>query len=83
MSDLELLFSMLGEASTTEITKTEYPQGFVENKLVSRRGGKIAGDARKQLEQETGRKVVSETNYLPKTNERKILKKVKNYDEKG
>lgn len=78
MSDLELLFSMLGEASTTEITKTEDPQGFVENKQVSRRGGKIAGDARKQLEKQTGRKVVSRSNYLPKTKEKKFLKKVKN-----
>lgn len=65
MSDLELLFSMLGEASTTEITKTENPQGFDENKKVSKRGGKIAGDARKKLEKETGRKVVTDKNYLP------------------
>lgn len=69
MSDLELLFSMLGEASTTEITKAEHPQGFVENKHVAKRGGSIAGDARKQLEQETGKKVVSRQNYLPKVKE--------------
>ena len=48
MTDLELLFSMLGEASTTEITKTEHPKGFEQNKKVSRRGGKIAGDARRK-----------------------------------
>ena len=65
MNDLELLFSQLGEAATTEITKTEHPQGFGENKHVSKRGGKIAGDARKKLEIETGRKVVSNENYLP------------------
>ncbi len=65
MTDLELLFSMLGEAATTEITKTEHPQGFEKNKHVSKRGGKIAGDARRKLEQETGRKVVSQENYLP------------------
>lgn len=73
MTDLELLFSMLGEASTTEITKTEHPQGFEENKHVSRRGGKIAGDARKKLEKETGRKVISQSNYLPQ--QEKLLKK--------
>ena len=65
MNDLELLFSQLGEAATTEITKTEHPQGFEKNKYVSKRGGKIAGDARKKLEIETGRKVVTKENYLP------------------
>jgi DNA-damage-inducible protein D len=65
MNDLELLFSQLGEAATTEITKTEHPSGLVENKSVSRRGGKIAGNARTQLEQETGRKVITRQNYLP------------------
>ena len=66
MSDLELLFSMLGEASTTAITKTEHPKGFVENKKVSRRGGKIAGDARVNLEKEIGQSVVTPINFLPK-----------------
>ena len=65
MTDLELLFSMLGEASTTEIAKTEHPQGFIPNKNVSRRGGRIAGEAREKLEQQTGRKVVSSNSYLP------------------
>jgi DNA-damage-inducible protein D len=64
MTDLELIFSMLGEAATTEITQTEHPQGFDENKRVSKRGGKIAGNARKQLEHETGKKIVSKNNYL-------------------
>lgn len=67
MTDLEQLFSQLGEAATTEITKTEHPQGFDENKTVSKRGGKIAGDARNQLEQETGRKVITAKNYLSNT----------------
>ncbi len=66
MTDLELLFSMLGEASTTEITKTEHPQGFIPNKNVSRRGGRIAGQARENLEHQTGRKVVSPRRYLSK-----------------
>lgn len=64
MNDLELIFSMLGEAATTEITKTEHPKGFRENKKVSKRGGKIAGDARMNLEKETGKKVISRENYL-------------------
>jgi len=65
MNDLEQLFSQLGEAATTEITKSEYPQGFAKNKFVSKRGGKIAGDARKKLEIETGKKVITQDNYLP------------------
>jgi hypothetical protein len=64
MTDLEQLFSQLGEAATTEITKTEHPQGFAANKSVSVRGGNIAGNARAQLEQETGRKVITRKNYL-------------------
>ncbi len=75
MSDLELLFSQLGEAATTEITKTEHPQGFEKNKQVSRRGGKIAGDARSNLEKETGKKVITSQNYLPKKKGIKLLKK--------
>ncbi len=66
MTDLELLFSQLGEAATTEITRTEHPYGFEENTHVSQRGGNIAGIARKKLEQETGRRVVTGQNYLPK-----------------
>lgn len=73
MNDLELLFSQLGEAATTEITKAEHPRGFDENKNVSKRGGKIAGDAKSKLELETGKRVVSKQNYLPKN--RKLLNK--------
>lgn len=64
MNDLELIFSMLGEAATTEITNIEHPQGFHENKKVSRRGGNVAKEARVKLEQETGKKVISKDNYL-------------------
>lgn len=64
MTDLELIFNMLGEASTTEIAKKKDAHGFGENKLAAKDGGKIAGDARKQLEQKTGDGVVSEKNYL-------------------
>jgi len=75
MNDLELIFSMLGEASTTQITKVEHPKGFGENKFVARRGGNVAGIARKKLEQETGRKVVSRQNYLPTQQNKKLKDK--------
>ncbi len=73
MTDLELIFSMLGEASTTQITKVEHPIGFEENRNVSRRGGNVAGVARKKLEQETGKKVVSQDNYLQNPQNEKLL----------
>jgi prophage antirepressor-like protein len=75
MTDLELIFSMLGEASTTAIVKTKNPKGFVQNKTVAKQGGTIAGDARKALELKTGEKIVSKDNYLPETNRIKRLKK--------
>jgi DNA-damage-inducible protein D len=75
MNDLELIFSMLGEVATTEITKVERPLGFEENRHVSRRGGRIAGGAREKLEKETGKKVVSPGNYLAETQKTKKLKK--------
>ncbi len=71
MTDLELIFAMLGEASTTEITKKADSKGFVENKTAAKKGGKIAGDARIALEKETGKKVVSEENYLQLTEKKK------------
>jgi DNA-damage-inducible protein D len=75
MNDLELIFSMLGEAATTEITRVEDPLGFDHNREVSKRGGRIAGGAREKLEKETGEKVVSPTNYLNETQKAKKLKK--------
>jgi len=63
MDDLELLFSMLGEASTKEIVKTQHPIGFNKNIIASRKGGKIAGDARQKLELETKKKVIKANNY--------------------
>lgn len=62
MTDLELVLNMLAEASTTELTKAQNPQGLEENRGVARRGGKIAGDARHSIEQETGRPVISARN---------------------
>lgn len=64
MTDLELIFNMLGEAATTEITRNRDSQGFPELKHSAHRGGKIAGEAREKLEKESGRKVVTKQNYL-------------------
>jgi DNA-damage-inducible protein D len=74
MTDLELIFSMLGEASTTAIVKTKHPKGFKENKVAAKQGGNIAGNARKALEIKTGEKVVTKTNYLPTPKKTKKLK---------
>jgi DNA-damage-inducible protein D len=63
---------MLGEASTTQITKVEHPKGFDENKGVAHRGGNVAGIARKKLEQETKQKVISRTNYLQQPQNKKL-----------
>lgn len=73
MTDLELIFSMLGEASTTQITRVEHPTGFIENKSVAKRGGNVAGVARRKLELETQRKVISKENYLKKPQSKKAL----------
>lgn len=62
MSDLELVLNMLAEASTTSISRMERPEGLEENRKVARRGGRIAGNARKELEQETGTPVVTAEN---------------------
>ena len=75
MNDLELIFSMLGEAATTEITKTQDAQGFDENRTAARKGGRIAGDAREKLEKETKKMVVSKENYLVAPEKRKRLEK--------
>ena len=76
MNDLELIFTMLGEASTTKIARSRNAQGFPGNKLAARKGGKIAGDARRKLEIESGEAVVSQENYLqePEAVKRKRLK---------
>ena len=74
-NDLELIFSMLGEAATTEITRNKDAQGFDENKDAAQRGGKISGDARKELEKESGKKVSTKDNYLLKSQKQKKLDK--------
>jgi len=74
MNDLELIFNMLGERATTEIARKKNAQGFFENTIVARKGGKIAGDARKNLEIETGEKVVTKENYLQELEKEKRKK---------
>jgi hypothetical protein len=63
MTDLELIFTMLGEASTTEIARNVDAQGFPMNKQAARQGGKVAGNARKELESKSGRKVSTKVNF--------------------
>ena len=77
MTDLELIFSMLGEASTTEIVKTQNPKGFIQNHKAAKQGGAVAGNARRELESRTGKKVVSKDNYLPEGKKTKQLNKGK------
>ena len=64
MSDLELIFTMLGERVTTEISQKEKPDTFIENKQVAQRGGNVAGVAREQAEKQLGRSIVSNQNFL-------------------
>lgn len=64
MSTLELVLNMLAEATTTELTNTTHPQGLEENKKVAKRGGSIAGNARKEIEQETGKSVITSKNAI-------------------
>lgn len=64
MTDLELIFSMLGEASTAEIERVQNPEDFEEHKEISIKGGNIARNARLELEEETGESVISDENYL-------------------
>jgi len=62
MSTLELALNMLAEATTTELTKSENPYGLVENQLVARKGGRVAGNARREIEKETGKSVITSQN---------------------
>lgn len=72
MDDLELIFTMLGERVTTEISEKEAPESFSENKNVARRGGSVAGTARKATEKELGRSVSTPKNYLPESKKKKL-----------
>lgn len=74
MNDLELIFSMLGEASTTQIARSRDAQGFEPNKHSAQEGGAIAGNARKELEHKTGQSVVTGGNYLRKPQDKRLRK---------
>jgi prophage antirepressor-like protein len=75
MTDLELIFMMLGEKVTTEISEKEKPGTFEKSKRVARRGGNVAGGARKHTEKELGKSIVSRANYLAEPENKKLLKK--------
>lgn len=74
MDDFELIFTMLGERSTTEIHRQENSDGVPKLKQDARRGGRVAGNARKELEKELGRPIVSKENYLPPSRKNKSLR---------
>ena len=76
MTDLELIFSMLGEAASTEITRTRDAQGFPESQHAARAGGTVAGNARRELEKKSGRPVITRENYLSLTQSAKKIKPV-------
>ena len=73
MNDLELIFTMLGEASTTRIARNKNTQGFPQNKGAAVEGGSVAGVARKELEKRSNEKVSSSRNYLKIPEKRKRL----------
>ena len=73
MNDLELIFSMLGEASTTEIATNKDAQGFNQNKAAAVQGGEVAGKARKDLETKSGKKVSTRKNYLKEPQNKKLI----------
>ena len=77
MTDLELIFTMLGEASTTEIAKKKDAQGFPENQQAAKAGGTVAGDARKALETKSGNKISTPTNYKTLTDSKKRITRTK------
>ncbi len=74
MTDLELIFTMLGEAGTTEIARRKDAQGFVDNRKAAKEGGAVAGNARKALEAKSGKPVVSKENYLPPAKKKLVRK---------
>ena len=61
MTNLELVLNMLAEATTTEISKEKKPETFADNKKIAKQGGTIAGNTRKEIEEKTGKKVVTST----------------------
>jgi DNA-damage-inducible protein D len=74
MSEAEIIFTALAELSTRQISEKEKSEGYGQNEVVARKGGQISGNARKALEEQTGKKVVSSENFLPTKKEPKKLK---------
>jgi hypothetical protein len=77
MSEAELIFTALAELSTRQIAESENATGMEENKKSAKRGGKIAKEAKEKLELETGQKVVSDSNFLPKKSKTKQIENKK------
>jgi len=77
MNDLELIFSMLGERVSTEITKNKDAKGFDENKEAAKEGGEVAGNARKDAEQRIGKPIINNENYLSEPEKKRKLTKNK------
>ena len=73
MDDLELIFSMLGEASTTEIARNKDARGFKRNKKAASEGGTVAGNARRELERKSGKKVSTRKNYLKRLGAQRLI----------
>jgi DNA-damage-inducible protein D len=73
MTDLELIFSMLGEASTAEIARSKNAQDFPQNKQAAQEGGDVSGKARRDLEKKSGKRVSVKQNYIEKTQDTKRL----------
>ena len=78
MSEAELIFTALAELSTRQIAESENATGIEENKKSAKRGGKIAKEAKEKLELETGQKVVSDSNFLPKKSKTKQIRNKEN-----
>ena len=74
MSEAELIFTALAELSTRQISETEKAEGYGQNEITARKGGKISGNARKALEEQTGKKVVNSENFLPTKKRAKEIK---------
>jgi len=81
VTDLELIFTMLGEASTTEIARSTDARGFPKNKQAAREGGKVAGNARKELERKSGRKVSTKKNFKEIPESRRRLRDAQKDDQ--
>ena len=73
MTNMELVLNMLAETATTEISKSKKPDTFGKNKKVAREGGEVAGSARKNIEEKTGKKVISPKRHLAIENREKVI----------